>query len=59
MLEDKSKKKEHLKEENYQEDLWQRNCLGSQINSMTKNIGEDQREIEDNGKENKEMREKY
>jgi len=33
------KKKEHLEEENCQEDLWQRNYLNGQIRDMTRNIG--------------------
>jgi len=50
-------KKEHLEEKSCQRDLWQRNCLGGQINGMTKNIGEGWKEIEkdrrvnDQGKE--------
>ena len=40
MQQDKNAKKEYLEEENYQEDLWQENCLDGQIKSTIKNIGE-------------------
>ena len=38
-------RKEHLEGESCQGDLQQGNCLGGQINSTTKNIGEGWREI--------------
>ena len=45
-------------EKNCQEDLWQENCLNSQTNGTTKNIGEDWKEIRDSGKENDQGKEK-
>ena len=50
-------RKEHLKEENCQGDLWQENYLGGWINGTTKNTREDQREIGDNRKEKKQAEE--
>jgi len=43
-------KRERSDEENYQEDLWQRNYMGGQINDMTKNIGEEWRRTGDDGR---------
>jgi len=43
-------KKEHLEEENCQEDLWQENCLDDQIKGTIKNIGEGWKGIGDDGK---------
>ena len=57
MLEDKKEKKEHLGEVNCWGDLWQRNYLDSQINSMMRSIGEDWKEIGDDGKGNEQEEE--
>ena len=48
----KNVRKKHLEGESCQEDLWQGNYLGGQINSMTKNIGEGWRGIGKDGKVN-------
>jgi len=40
MWQNKNIRKEHLGEENCHGDLWQENCLGSQIKGMIKSIGE-------------------
>ena len=42
----------HLKKKNFQEDSWQENYSDGQINSITKNIREDQKGIGDGKKEN-------
>jgi len=46
----KSAKRERSNGENCQEDLWQRNYMGGQTSDMTKNIGEEWRRTEDNGR---------
>ena len=46
----KNTKKGYSRGENCQGDLQQGSYLDSQIKGMTKNIGEDQKEIGDNGK---------
>ena len=46
----KNTKKQYSRGENYQGDLWQGSDLDGQIKGTTKNIGEDQKEIGDNGK---------
>ena len=46
----KNTKKQYSRGENYQGDLWQGSDLDGQIKDTTKNIGEDQKEIGDNGK---------
>ena len=51
MQQDKNRKKEYTRGKNYQEGLWQENYLDGQIRGMTKNIGEYQKEIRDNGRE--------
>ena len=48
----KNEKKEYLRGENCQGDSWQENFLGGQTKDMTKNIGADWREIEDDGRAN-------
>ena len=58
MWQDKNTRKEHLEEENCQEDLQQENYSDGQTRDMTKNTGEDQREIGDGGKENDQGKEK-
>jgi len=52
-------RKKRLKEENYQEDLWQENCLDGRIKDMTKNIGEGWKGIGDGGKESNQEKEKW
>jgi len=42
-----------LEGENCQDDLQQKSYLGGQTNNMTRNIGEDWKEIGNNRKENK------
>jgi len=43
-------KRECSNGENCQEDLWQRNYMGGQTSNMTKNIGEEWRRTEDDGR---------
>ena len=52
------KKKKHLEEKNYQDNLQQRNYLDSQISSTMRNTREDQKEIGDNGKGDKQEKKK-
>jgi len=52
------KEKRHLEKKNCQEGLWQRNYLGGQTNSTTKNIGKDWSKIGDNEKINKQKEKK-
>ena len=52
------KEKRHLGKKNCQEGLWQRNYLGGQTNSTTKNIGKDWSKIGDNEKINKQKEKK-
>ena len=52
-------KKEHLEEENCQEDLWQENCLDDQIKGTIKNIGEGWKGIGDDGKKGNQGKEKW
>jgi len=47
MWHDKSAKKGHSNEKNYQGDLQQRSCMDGQISNMTRNIGVGWREIGD------------
>jgi len=47
MWHDKSVKKGHSNEKNYQGDLQQRSCMDGQISNMTRNIGVGWREIGD------------
>ena len=58
MQQDKNMRKKRLKEENYQEDLWQENCLDGRIKDMTKNIGEGWKGIGDGGKKSNQEKEK-
>ena len=53
MSEDKKKKKEHLEEKNYQKDSQQGNYLDSWIKGMIKNTRQSQKEIGEDGKEEK------
>ena len=46
-------KKKHSEGKNCQDNLQQKSYLGGQTNNMTGNIGEDWKEIGNNGKENK------
>ena len=52
MWQNKNTKKEYSEKRNCQEDLRQENCLDSQTKDITKNIGEDQKEIGNGGKGN-------
>ena len=53
MSEDRKEKKKHLGEVNCQGNLQQKSYLGGQTNNMTRNIGEDWKEIGNNGKKDK------
>jgi len=59
MWQDKNTRKECSKEKNYQEGLLQENYLDGQIRNMTKNTGEDWREIGDSRKKNDWGKEKW
>jgi len=52
-------KREHSEREIYQGDLQQENYLDGQTRDITKNIGEDWKEIEDDGKKNNQGKEKW
>jgi len=54
----KSTKKERSEEENYQENLWQRNYTDGQTSNMTKNIGEEWRRTGDDGRAKNPQRER-
>ena len=56
MWQGRNKKREYLREENYQGDLWQENYSDGQTKDMTKNTGEDWRKIGDGGKEDNQER---
>ena len=58
MQQDKNMKKEHLEEENYQEDLQQEYYLDSQIKGTIKNIGKGWKGIGDSRKEGNQGKEK-
>ena len=58
MSEDRKEKKEHLGEGNYWGDLWQESYLVGQIKDTMRNIGQDQKGIGDNGKEEEQEDEK-
>ena len=48
---DRKRKKGLSEEGSYQGDLWQKDYLDGQTKGMTKNIGQGQKEIEGDGKE--------
>ena len=51
MSEDRKRKKKHSEEENYQDDLQQKDYLDGQIKDMMKNTGQGWKGIGDDGKE--------
>ena len=51
ILGNRKRKREYLEERNCQSDLWQESYLVGQIKGMMRNIGQGQKGIEDDGKE--------